>query len=178
MLRTTNRACGETLGPCLIRMYLGIQYANSWSVLPSFSNHFSSSSALSISNWVLPSLGQSRRWAAVSRLPQLGHLLSCPGIPKYLPTCTLVPQKPEFCFDLQILYMSGLVFIASSRCSQSTSSNCSFGHGFLFLLPKYRLATSLLVWNLIGLDTSSVILFPQITTAMSSLGRSYVGLLW
>ncbi len=29
-----------------IRMYLGIQYANSWSVLPPFSNHFSSSSAL------------------------------------------------------------------------------------------------------------------------------------
>ncbi len=37
-------------------------------------------------------------------------------------------------------------------------------HGFLFLLPRYRLATSLLAWNLIRLDTSSEILFPQITT--------------
>jgi len=161
-------------------MYLGIQYANSWSVLPSFSNHFPSSSALSMSNWVLPSLGQSRRCAAVSRLLQLGHWSSYPGIPeyRYRPTWTLVLQKPEFCFDLQILYMSGFVFIASSRCSQSTSSNFSFVHGFFFLLPRYLSATSLLAWNLIGLDTSSVILFPQIITATSSFGSSCVGLSW
>jgi len=78
-----------------------------------------------------------------------------PESPEYRPTWTLVLQKPEFSFDLQILYMLGLLFIARSRCSQSTSLNCSFGHGFFFLLPKYRLATSLLAWNLIGLDTSS-----------------------
>ena len=59
--------------------------------------------------------------------------------------------------------MSGLVFIASSRCSQSTSSNCSFGLGFFFLLPKYCLANSLLAWNLVELDTSHYYLniFPK-----------------
>ena len=133
-----------------ISMYLGIQYASSWSVMPPFSSHCPSLSVLSISNWVLNSFEQRSRWAAVSHILQLGHLSSGHGVAEYRPTWTLVPQKPEFCLNLQILYMPGLFFSARSRCSKSTLLNCSFGHGFFFLLPKYCLATSLLAWNLIA----------------------------
>ncbi len=155
-------------------MYLGIQYASSGSVMPSLSSHCSSLSVLSISSWVLSLFEQRRRWAAVSRLPQVGHLSSGRDVPEYNPTCTLVPQNPKFCLDLQIAYMSDLFFSARSKCSQSILLKCSFGHGFFFLLPKYCLATSLLVWNLMEWDMLSVILCPQMTTAMSSLGNSWV----
>ena len=133
-----------------ISMYLGNQYASSWSVMLPFSSHCPSLSVLSISNWVLNSFEQRSRWAAVSHILQLGHLSSGHGVAEYRPTWTLVPQKPEFCLNLQILYMPGLFFSARSRCSKSTLLNCSFGHGFFFLLPKYCLATSLLAWNLIA----------------------------
>ncbi len=162
------------LTPC-ISMYLGIQYTNSRSVILSLFNHFPNSSVFLISKWVLSLFEQRRRWCAVSLLPQFGHLLSGNVVPKYSPTCTLVPQKPDFCLDCQILYMSGLFLSAKSRCSQSTSSNCSFGHELFFLLPKYFLAAFLLAWNLMEWEMSLVILFPQITTTTSFLGGDWVG---
>ena len=111
-----------------IRMYLGIQYASSGSVLPSLSSHLLSLSTFSMSSRVLSSSGHNMRCAAVSRLPQFGHRSSGCVSPVYIPTLTRVPQNPDVCFERQTLYMSALFFRASSRFSQSTWSNCSFVH--------------------------------------------------
>ena len=114
-------------------------------------------------------------WSAVSLRPQFGHFSSGHSSPEYLPTWTLVPQKPECCFERHVLYMSDFDDMAMSRCSQSTSSNRSCGQCFVSV--SMRRATSLLAWNQTGRETSLVILFPQITIATSSCGRSCVGVL-
>ncbi len=112
---------------------------------------------------------------AVSLRPQFGHFSSGHLSPEYIPTLTLVPQKPVCCLDLHILYMSDFDDMARSRCSQSTSSKRSCGH---FLVSvSMRQATSLLAWNRTGCDTSLVILFPHITIATSSRGSICVGVL-
>ena len=115
------------LSPC-IKIYLGIQYASSGSVLLSVSSHMLSLSTFSIRSLVLSLSGHSIRCAAVSRLPQMGQRLSGNATPEYFPTLTQVPQNPDVCLDCQTLYMPGLFFSASSRCSQSTSSKHLFGH--------------------------------------------------
>ena len=114
-------------------------------------------------------------WSAVSLRPQLGHFSSGHSSPEYLPTWTLVPQKPECCFERHVLYMSDFDDMARSRCSQSTSSKRSCGH--CLVLVHVRRATSLLAWNRTGRETSLVILFPHIMIATSSCGRSCVGVL-
>ncbi len=111
-----------------IKIYLGIQYASSGSVLLSVSSHMLSLSTFSIRSLVLSLSGHSIRCAAVSHLPQFEHHLSGDTSPEYLPTLTWVPQNPDVCLECQTLYMSGLFFRASSRCSQLTSSKRLSGH--------------------------------------------------
>jgi hypothetical protein len=89
-----------------IKIYLGIQYASSGSVLLSVSSHLLSSSTFFISSLVLSSSGHSIRCAAVSHLPQVGHHLSGDTSSEYFPTLTHVPQNPDVCLELQTLYMS------------------------------------------------------------------------
>ncbi len=62
-----------------------------------------------------------------------------------------------------------------SRCSQSTSLKCSCGHFFVSVSSFW--ASSLLAWNQTGWDTLLVILVPQMTMEMSSLGSIWVGVL-
>ncbi len=59
----------------LMSIYLGIQYRISGLVILSFDIHLDMSSTVSASKRVLDSSGHSMRCAAVSRLPQFGHLL-------------------------------------------------------------------------------------------------------
>ena len=151
-------------------MYFGIQYASSKSVRCSWFSHLLRLSVVSTNNCVLSLFGQMRMCSAVSLRPQEGHFSSCQSRPEYFPTCTLVPQNPVCCLDLHILYISDLDVMAISKCSQSTSSNRSFGH-FLVSVKSSR-AISLLAWNRIGWDISFVILFPHIMMAMSSRGST------
>ncbi len=111
-----------------IRMYFGIQYASSGSVVLSFYIHLTSSSTFSSRSRVLSLSGHNIKCAAVSRLPQFGQSLSGSNSPEYIPTLTRVPQNPDVCLDRHTLYMSDLFFIAWSRCSQSTLLNRSFVH--------------------------------------------------
>jgi hypothetical protein len=115
------------LSPC-IKMYLGIQYASSGSVLLSVSSHLLRLSTFSIRSLVLLMSRHSIRCAAISCLLQFGHHLSGDTSPEYIQTLTRVPQNPDVCLECQTLYMSGLFFRASSRCSQSTSSKHLSGH--------------------------------------------------
>jgi hypothetical protein len=115
------------LSPC-IKIYLGIQYASSGSILLSVSSHMLSLSTFSIRSLILSLSGHSIRCVAISCLPQFGHRSSGDTFPEYLPTLTQVPQNPDVCLECQTLYMLGLFFRASSRCSQSTSSKRSSGH--------------------------------------------------
>ena len=132
----------------LIRMNLGIQHNIFGSVLSSWAIHFVSLSAIFVSNFIQSLSGQSMRCISVSLQPQFGHCLSRQELPEKQPTWTFVPQNPEFCSDLQILYMLVLFLSAKSKCSQSTALNLSLDHlSFLHILRCWR-ATSLLVWNL------------------------------
>ncbi len=113
--------------------------------------------------------------SAVSLRPQFRHFSSGQSRPEYFPTWILVPQKPECCFDLHILYKSDFDDMARSRCSQSTSSKRSCGH--FFVSVSMHPATSLLAWNRTGCETSMVILFPHITIATSPRGSICVEVL-
>ncbi len=163
----------------LIRMYYGIQYATSRSVLSSFSSHCTSLSVVSISSHILFSLGHLMMCADVSRHAQLGQQLFGESLPEYCPTCTRVPKKPEFCFEHHTLYMSNLFWSAKSKSSQLTSSKHSDVHGCAHCVCRYLLTTSLLAWNQIAWEMLPVILSPRTTRAVSlSLGENYVGCWW
>jgi hypothetical protein len=123
------------LSPC-IKIYLGIQYTSSGSVLLSVSSHLLSLSTFFIRSLVLSSSGHSIRCAAVSRLLQFGHRLSEDTSPEYLLTLTQVPQNLGACLERQTLYMLGLFFRASSRCSQLTSSKRTSDHLSLVRVPR------------------------------------------
>ncbi len=124
---------------------------------------------------VLSLIGQMSMCSAVSLQPQLGYFSPRYLRPEYFPTLTLVLRKPMCCLDLHILDMSDLEVKARSRCSKSTSLNRSCGH--FFMSARRPRAISLLAWNWTGWDMSLVILFPQITMAMSSHGNIWVGVL-
>lgn len=79
------------------RMYLGIQYSNSWSVLPCWLIHSSSSLVLSRRSWVRSSFGHLQRWSAHSDLVrQLGQWSSSAVNHHFI--CTHVVQKCECCY--------------------------------------------------------------------------------
>jgi hypothetical protein len=138
-------------------------------------SHLLRSSVVSAYSRILSLFGQMSMCSTISLQPQLGHFLSGHSRPEYFPTWTLVPQKPVCCLDLHILYMLDLDVMARSRCSQSTSSNWSCRH--FFVTARRPRAISLLAWNWTGWDRSLVILFPQITMAMSSHGNIWVGVI-